>query len=168
MSIGEPELIKALELLTEKVNNLKPNTFSMNFLIPAIISAIVSTATALFVANKTSHGNNKRHIENRIDKLLEISMQYPYLENDEYCNTWHQASPNDNKRMRYENYCCLVFNLIEDIWKIHKGNHEDINKVLHIKELAIRHSKWWNKDKENISGYTILFRCYINKLMESK
>ena len=54
-----------------------------------------------------------------VQKIIEFSMTYPYLKDDNFCDVW-PAVPDDQageKRRRYESYCCHVFNTLEHVWE---------------------------------------------------
>lgn len=67
-----------------------------------------------------TRGQQRIAIDALVQKIIELSIEYPYLERDCYCFAWKSdGDPEDDKRSRYENYCCLVFNTIERAWQLH-------------------------------------------------
>jgi len=68
-------------------------------------------------------------LRSQIDKMIDISIEYPYLEDDKYCEKWSSKDKSTVITMRYENYCCFVFNLLERGWKHFGGNKLKIEKM---------------------------------------
>ena len=71
-----------------------------------------------------------------------------------------------DRAMRYDNYCCLVFNTIERIWKHCKGNENRIEEFLSSKEMINRHKAWWRSEKENNAGYGYAFAEFVNSFLK--
>ena len=136
-------------------------------IIATVISAIISSIISLNIANKKNVKDEEARLNQQILELNKIAIAYPYLEDDEFCNSWaKQKKQIDEKYMRYENYCCIVFNLLEQIYKLYNGNIEKINNLIYVEELAKRHKAWWNNPvgaRENIEGYMPPFREFIKK-----
>jgi hypothetical protein len=77
--------------------------------IATIIAAITSTLVTLII-NRTSY---KRELDNQLDSILKLALQYPYLENKEFTNKWFSKYDlSDDKSLRYEIYATLVFNYL--------------------------------------------------------
>ena len=131
-----------------------------------ILAAIISGIISCWIAIGSLHAQTEQVLTQQILQLNMLAMQYPYLEDDEFCVEWltNKASK-DEKYMRYDNYCCIVFNLIENIWKHFKGNRKRIESFFAIKELIVRHKLWWKNPSgpfENIEGYGPDFIAFIN------
>ena len=136
---------------------------------PAIIAAIISALVTWGINVYMNVGHNARFASGQVQKIIEFSITYPYLEDDEFCNSWPNitkdpASDKDDSRdrkQRYENYCCHVFNTIEAIYEICKGEHDEMCKIMHPDEMILRHRKWWETDTHNRSGYSDIFNQYV-------
>jgi len=131
----------------------------------AMLSAIVSAIVAFFVSMKTLRAQRLQHIENMITKLVDVGITYPNLENDAFCANWNVADKTDKEVMRYDNYCCLVFNLLETMWKYYRGNTGQIEDFFNAREEIIRHNQWWKSQHENTKGYRDAFRAYVNSVI---
>ena len=88
-----------------------------------------------------------------IDKVISFSIEYPYLEDDKFVGRGRRRDKTTEKAMRYDNYCCLVFNLLEQLWDFHNGNESKIAKMFYAPEMIRRHKVWWKQDPQNIYGY---------------
>lgn len=115
-------------------------------------------------------GQQRVAIDAQVQKIVELSMEYPYLERDSYCSAWKKdGDPNDDERARYENYCCLVFNTLEHAWELcwpwffsKARRHAAIRKIVHVDELICRHYEWFTADDVNLKGgYSEGFYEYV-------
>lgn len=153
----------------------------MDTIFAAIIGALAGFISSLIVCrwqNKNAEILCNRQIESEKlmyinDLLLQlnlITITYPFLEDDEFCASWIDNRKNkDEKFIRYENYCCLVFNLLSEIWKFHNGDKKKIEEHFGIMEIVERHKGWWLFPSglgENIHGYQAQFRYFINSYIK--
>lgn len=137
----------------------------------AIISALLSASISALISNNIAAKNNirseKARLNEQILSLNKILIKHPYLDDDDFCKTWPQnRTSKDKKYMRYESYCCIVFNLLEQIYKLFNGDEKKIEEFFYAKELIKRHNLWWNNPSdilENIDGYNHEFREYLKK-----
>mgnify|MGYP001466640284 CR=1 FL=1 len=134
-------------------------------LVSVIISGFVSAIVAYLTVKFQNREKKRLFIEQTINEVLNISMEYPLLENDDFCAKWYLRDNCDIDRMRYENYCCRVFNLLERIWFFCGGNMEKINMIIYVEEWVLQHKIWWQMDIYNIYGYKYDFRVFINGLI---
>ena len=117
-------------------------------------------------AQRARKSQEKQSIEQRLDKVRDISIEHPYLEDDNFCSNWPTSDRSSEKSMRYENYCCLWFNLCESIWEFYGGKKEDIEDFIYVKEIFKRHRKWWQFDTKNSDGYGKNFVHFVNSYIE--
>ena len=101
-----------------------------------------------------------------IDKMVDLAITYPYLEDDAFCRSWLEADKTDERIQRYENYCCFVFNVIETIWKFCHGCQKQIDTILYVQEIVMRHQSWWKLNPENLPGYAVGFHDYIENFLK--
>lgn len=134
-----------------------------------IIATITSSAVAALVAYLTVRWGLKIEdysvIQDNLTKLIEISIQYPYLEDDNYCAKWTGSSVQSEEDLRYDNYCCLVFNLMSKAFKYYNYNDEKTNMFLYTPELINRHKKWWLRTKDNKKAYSEEFQYFVSRMM---
>lgn len=134
-------------------------------LISAIVSALVSGGIAFF----TLRVHRRQQLEASIAKLIDIAIQYPYLEDDTFAASWDTADKTREDVQRYDNYCCYVFNLLETIWRYHHANTKRINAWFYAQELAVRHRSWWRSEIQNRPGYELhKFHRYIDSMIGGK
>jgi hypothetical protein len=118
-------------------------------------------------------GQRRVAIDGLVQKIIELSMEYPYLERNSYCAAWTKDAADDDDRARYENYCCLVFNTLENAWELcwpwfwsKEKRHKKIRNIFHVDELICRHHRWWDGDNDNIDGYADGFREYVRFVID--
>jgi hypothetical protein len=133
-------------------------------LVATLLSTIVSSIVAFVTANTSTKHQERQNLKDLIIKIIEISLEYPYLEDDDYCSQWGLIDSKDEKSMRYDNYCCAVFNLIERLWKHCNRKPKKINDILYVTELVIRHQRWWMSETNNFHAYDKQFQEYIRSL----
>ena len=135
-----------------------------------LASAAISTVIASFVAWKVgtaaNRTNQKATLDNLFVKIIELAIQYPYLENDAYCGMWPDVDGSIDNRMRYDNYCCLVFNALESTWRHHNGDRAKIRDDFNIDEMVWRHRHWWQAENENRIGYPLGFRSAVDAIID--
>jgi len=121
--------------------------------IATIVSAITSAAVALLIASR----NSKKAIDDQLDGILKIAIQYPYLECKDFTNSWSSKyDRNDEKALRYEVYCTLVFNFMSRICIYYKYDKSKIEQHIAIKQWARIHCKYWHDPTEayeNVDTY---------------
>lgn len=137
-----------------------------------IISAIVSVFVSSLVSNYFHTSKTIKEEEARLNQnileIIKISIEYPYLEDDSFCRKWDSNKNNDEQWQRYDNYCCIVFNLMEQIFKLYKGDKEKIEYFFATKEMIKRHKLWWHNPSglfENLDGYDYKFQQYVKSFI---
>jgi len=129
--------------------------------IATIIATITSTLVTLFInRNKYQH-----ELDNQLDSILKLALQYPYLENKEFTNNWSSKYDlSDEKSLRYEIYATLVYNYLSRFSEFYKFNIKKIEKKLAIKEWIRMHGKYWYDPtipNENIDIYDPPFKKLV-------
>jgi len=136
----------------------------MSFL-TSLLSGVIGSIAGLWGAFKLFKKEHRHELDAKVERLILVSIQYPYLESDEFCSAWDPLKAiTDEKYMRYDNYCCLVFNLLEDIFEYFGANADKIEDYIGAKELITRHKTWWSNpgnNSENTQGYPGKFRKYL-------
>lgn len=142
----------------------------MSAIFPTIISTCIASLVAYGVAYFRARYDERKAIHDMIAKMLELAMAYPHVESDEFLDNWPDV-PNatDSDRLRYEIYCCYVFNLLERVWLFSKDDYSDegsvANEILHVPEIIADHKRWWLSDKANQNGYTRSFQSYVDRVI---
>lgn len=134
--------------------------------IVALISIVTSAGVSLWI-NKF---NNKKKLDEQLDNLLKIAIQYPYLESINFANNWKSdISETDEKYLRYDIYCVMLFNYLQRLSKYYKYNKVKIEDHLAIKSWVRQHATYWNNPSnsyENIDSYEKKFTELINSYLK--
>ena len=119
-----------------------------------IISVIISIVANYFFNKK----NEKYSLDNTLNMILKISIEYPYLENENFIIEWsnnHNKEKYNEKYMRYEVYYTLVFNFFERVCIYYNYNQKIIYKYINLKECVRLHRLAWEGDLyNNIDSYS--------------
>ncbi|MCK6527776.1 hypothetical protein L6R50_09505 [Myxococcota bacterium] len=142
------------------------------FLNAAGVSAIVASVVSGFggfvsawIIQRRAEWNS---IDQGVDEIVRLGIEYPYLEDDEFCASWDPAS-RDERLLRYSSYCVFVFNVLERAWRYHDGDRNKIEERIGVKELVLRHQEWWKHPghpAENIRGYPQGFRKFVKEYLQ--
>ena len=122
--------------------------------IASLISSVIATSVALFV----NRDNRRKSLNDQLDSILKISIQYPYLEDPKFTATWNANKDSaDEKYLRYDIYCNLVFNYMERLCEHHEYNEKKIQADVNIKDWIRVHKDCWHNPSspyENADGYS--------------
>ena len=131
----------------------------------AVISVGVSTLISVYL-------DKKKDVNNLLDKLnsiLNIAVQYPYLESKSFAEKWSPKQPETDERyLRYEQYAILVFNYLEEVCKFFGFNKEKIEKFVGIKEWVRIHRIYWESPTEtyaNLDTYDEKFKDIVRSYL---
>lgn len=137
-------------------------------LISTAFSTLIASGVAWLVAHLSDRAEQRRTLNEQILKIIDLGMEYPYLEDDSICDKWPNTGMSRDDQLRYENYCCLVFNVMESIWTYCKGNRAKFRMILHYEELIWRHRCWWESDAENKKGYPVGYRNLVDAVIKAR
>jgi hypothetical protein len=137
--------------------------------IATVISTVISSIIAAFVAVLLNRRSEQKDFENQLDSILDIAIQYPYLESRVFTEKWHSKyDPSDEKALRYEQYATRIFNYLSRFAKFHNYNVEKIENALAIKAWVRLHKKYWydpTVPNENIDTYDKAFVDLVNNYL---
>lgn len=144
---------------------------TISTLVSAIISGIISYAVCRWQLAKQRIENEESRLNEHLANIINIQIEYPYLENQRFCDSWDSTKVSEDNYQRYDSYCCLVFNFLSQIFDLYKGNTEQIQNFFAVEEMIIRHKKWWQKPinpRDNIDGYNYPFRNFLNSFINKE
>ena len=145
-----------------------PNEVLVAALATVIASAIASLV-AWLVCRRSMRAQERAELRGVVLELIRTTIQYPRLEDDGYCKSWTPERDSEDD-LRYENYCCLVFNLLEDMWRHFRGKARKIEAFFGVREMVQRHQAWWCSPENGpaiAGGYTDpKFRSFIDSYLQ--
>lgn len=123
----------------------------------AIISIIVSIASTILFNWWQAKTEERRRLDDEFNAILKIALEYPYLENIHFTENWtSKYNKNDEKALRYEVYCTLVFNFLEKFARYFNFNEEKMENNIAVKDWVRLHRKYWidpTIPNENVDTY---------------
>lgn len=137
-------------------------------LIATSVSTAVSSLVAWRVAHSTNRSGARQSLTEEITKIIDIGMEYPFVEDDEICDKWPEWKRSADDRMRYENFCCYIFNVMEHVWEYCDGAELKIRMILHVEELIWRHRCWWQNEPENKKAYRLGFQKFVERVISKR
>lgn len=142
----------------------------------AIVSALVSLLIALIaaypIARITSEVEARRdrraEFRARLQDILALAVEYPHLEQKQFCDGWRQRDSTDERYWQYDVYCCMLFNLIEDVWKHTEGKTDAMDEIVSYEEWLVCHREWWSDNQQpNASGYRMDFYNFVETVVQA-
>lgn len=137
------------------------------------LSAVIGGVVAYVVSRRNTHAQRRVTIDGMLNKAIELAMQYPHLERDDYCMGWPNppGEPKDkawqDDKERYDNYCCYIFNIVRQAWE-HAGKKEKNLEEdrLTLREYILRHRCWWKHEDGNVHYYEQDFISFVNGVID--
>jgi len=134
--------------------------------IATLISALTSTCVTLWIT-KT---NKKKGLDDQLDGILKIAVQYPYLESVKFTTSWNpELVEDDEKYLRYDVYCTLLFNFLCRVAAYYKYDKTRIENYIATKDWVRLHAKYWlnpTSSYENIDSYDKKFVELIKSYLQ--
>ncbi len=133
----------------------------------AAIATLLSAATSATVSYLITKSSKKRSIDDQLDGILKIAVQYPYLESRSFTEQWSSKHNDDDERMlRYDMYCNMLFNYLSRLSDHFAYNEHKIENFLAMKSWVRLHRKNWLDPRdayENVDSYGEEFVKLMNK-----
>lgn len=139
-----------------------------------ILTAIVSASVAYYIATFNKRNSEKKALDDQLDNLLKIAVQYPYLEMKNFTEEWvpekiHSSNKDEaEKYQRYDIYTTMVFNYMERYCEFHE--YTPINlKAVDIGNWIKNHQQIWSNptnNLENINAYPEKFKCLLDNYIK--
>lgn len=131
----------------------------------SVIASIIGGATAIAVGYFTTRHQKRSELLAHVDRIVDLAIEYPYLEDDKFCHEY-VYDRRDEEAMRYDNYCCQVFNLLERIWIFAGGNEKKMKDIIYYQEMICRHRTWWLSEPGNRHGYNPKFCQLVKQIIQ--
>jgi hypothetical protein len=136
----------------------------------AAIATLISSGVATCVAIWITSRNELKSLNDQLDGIIKIAIQYPYLENKAFADSWDtNRDSQDEKYLRYDNYCNLIFNYLERLCTYYKFDKEKIEKHLNVRDWIRVHKQCWLNPStpfENTDSYSTAFKTFIEAYLK--
>jgi hypothetical protein len=144
------------------------STLNIN-VIPTVIATVFASLISVIIALYLNRKNKRDQFDRQLHEIIAISIQYPYLENIDFCQRWDPQLVNTDERyQRYELYCALIFNFLELVARYYNYNKNRIIKILDIEGWIRIHEYCWKKPSiphENTDGYDSEFKKFVTSVI---
>lgn len=142
------------------------------------VIAAISAAISAYYSKKNIETSLKLYKQEQYEKLvedlnkiIEIGIQYPYLESRPFTSKWiENMHLNDERYLRYDMFCNLLFNYLARVYTYHNKDKKKIEEFVDIKSWVRLHKYCWQKpidEDENIDAYDEDFRRFINSYIHT-
>jgi len=130
-----------------------------------IIPAFVGFLFAYVTFSKEYDATEKDRLNNSLNKILDINLQYPFVEDSVFIAHWNlNKDSNSDSSLRYQTYCEYVFNFLQDACGYYKYNKKKIAAFIDLSDLILQHKEWWDLPEQQLSdAYPKEFKQFINE-----
>lgn len=143
--------------------------FSLFSLLVAVCAFVLP-----LVINRRYRAKDKiEALDNRLDSIIHIGIEYPYLEDIRFTSKWEEKRDTTEDKeyeryQRYDNYCNVVFNFLHSVCENFKYDKTKIEDYIDIKNWVRVHESNWKRPVtkfENVDGYDEEFRKLIDSYL---
>ena len=135
----------------------------------AAAATLISVLTNIVLYYKLNNKNTQKWLDDQLDAILKISIEYPYLEDQKYTAQWNPEKTSDEQHIRYENYCTLIFNFLEKLCEYYSYDRKKIEKFMNVKAWVRMHRKAWENpsiEYENADSYSSEFKQLVEDYLK--
>jgi hypothetical protein len=133
-------------------------------LLASILSAIITSLLNIFYQKKSE----KKQLDDTLMQLNTFLVNEPFLENDLSLERYMTDNEMENKlkRDKYNLYCIMKYNYLEDFCQYYQYNLKKIKSEINIKEYFKDNEKWWNENRKiNYESYNKKFIQLIEEVV---
>ena len=143
----------------------KVRSFSRDAII-AIVTAVLTTAISYYMFWKQHNTDEKFRLNENLNKLLDIDLQYPFLEDSVFVARWKtNKKSNNDSALRYEYYCIYVFNFLQNVCEYYEYDKKRIDDFVDVDDLIGLHKSWWElPENQQSQGEDPRFKQFVNNL----
>lgn len=135
----------------------------------SVVCAIIAGISAYF-SYRFKREDGRADLEKELNRILELGVMYPHFEYAPFTKDWvNQRGKDNEKYLRYDIYCNLIFNFLHHVYEYYDGDKEKIEAYVDVKSWIRMHKQNWQHpvdDNENIDGYDKPFRDFINSYIQ--
>lgn len=139
--------------------------FAWTDLLPTVVAGILAASQWYWNA-KIKERDARIDLSKRLENILRITIAYPELEHKSITEQWNANKDSmDENFMRYDQFCNILFNFLEEVYTHFKGDKKSIENFVDIKTWVRIHRQIWNNPldpNENVDGYSKEFRDFID------
>lgn len=130
----------------------------------ALTSVILTSVVGYITFSKQYNSDEKFRLNENINKLLDIELQYPFLEDSTFISKWERnRNSNNDSALRYLTYCEYVFNTLQNVCDYYNYDLEKIDEFMDVNDLIIMHRAYW-ENPELQKTESPEFRAFVNRV----
>lgn len=144
-----------------KTEKLKTVSWNLSKL---IIPALIGYAFAYFTFYKQFNAEQIGRLDDNLNKILDVSLQYPYVNDSVFISRWNlNKDSNSDSALRYNSYCEYTFDCLDNVADYFDYNLTKVNNYVDANDLIIQQKGWWD-EKENQRSYSPEFVAMVNHI----
>jgi hypothetical protein len=118
------------------------STLAIWQLIATICLGLLTIWTYFRISTLSSKHNSFSRLDDELNNIVNTWVKYPYLEDDDFIDSYHLGKADKQESLRYDAYCTLNFNFIESLYKHFKANNSKMADYNEYREIIIQHKQW--------------------------
>jgi hypothetical protein len=123
----------------------------------SVVSIVFNIILSVLLHRNNSYRSKYDFIDTQIADIIKIQMDYPDYRRDNFLATLKEG---DAEMLRYEAFCCLVWNSLETVYeKYGEKRLKGSTFFPAMQSLARRHKPWMDKIKGE--GYSLKMRKFL-------
>ena len=87
-----------------------------------------------------------------MSQLARLAIEHPEFETNKLCANYDALDENDLERIKYENYCILVYNTLLQAYRYENSWRRGSKHGCEVKELILIHRKWLENEYTGKEG----------------
>ncbi len=142
---------------------MKMESQTIAIVVATVFAPVIPTVISIFFFLKNRKYESRKLIEERLFRIQQIAFEYPYVEDDNFISGWNQfvdeyrkGANIEEKRLwkylQYEQYCEMIFNLLELALNFYK-KEEELLQLIDFKSWIREHKEWWKNPLDEHSNY---------------
>ena len=147
---------------------MKLDTSTINMLLTGVLASVLSAVITSLINIFYQRRAEKKQLSDTLMQLNTFLVNEPFLENDASLNKYMTNDDKENqlKKDRYNMYCLMKYNYLEDFCRYHKFKSKKINKILNMSEYVNDNIEWWNENKKiNYKSYNKKFLHLVEEII---
>lgn len=140
-----------------------------------VLNLFLTSGLAYFFHYRATRNSRKKFLADKLFKLQEFSMKYPFLENPTYCKIWDNLKEKFNNNsltdeeienfLQYDVYTEMLFNYIEESYNFHKCEKKMLADV-DLKSWVRNHAACWKNPLIEHSNHDT-YRKEVRELIDN-
>jgi hypothetical protein len=140
----------------------------MSILFSGLLSSVIAMGLSAVINILFQKRNEKRQLNDTLMQLNSFLLNEPFLENDASLKKYLTGDEKEDeiKNDKYNLFCIMKYNYLENLCKFYKFKLSRINKELSLKEYIMDNKSWWDENRGiNYESYDKKFIHIIEEVI---